>query len=179
MSCFPLFPAVDWMCEKDSLDKMKKLMRCVRPKIICFLFLLCLSASLFSFDVKTFCDHYFNSSEYTVVTKTYEETDVIFAFNFSGGGNKYVDRLIGFYIEDEALFPVIYIDSFRIENGEEIIANNPLPNNSFYAWKVEFYKTGLYVIPYGNSGKSVTDGITIDWDNSSKIMKKWKRNKEY
>ena len=158
------------MCEKDSLDKMKKLIRCVRPKIICFLFLLCLSAKLFSFDVKTFCDHYFNSTEYTVVTKNYEGTDVIFAFNFSGGGDKYVDRLIGFYIEDEAVFPVIYIDSYKIENGTEIIANNPLPRNSFYAWKIKFDKSGLYVIPYGDEGRSVTDGIPIEWNNSSKKM---------
>ena len=150
-----------------------------KPKIICSLFLLCLSASLFSFDVKTFCDHYFNSAEYTLVTKNYEGTDVIFAFNFSGGGDKYVDRLIGFYIEDEAIFPVVYIDSYRVENGVDIIANNSLPNNSFYAWTIEFYKTGFYVTPYGNGGKSVTDGISIIWDNSIKKMIKKKRNLQY
>ncbi len=104
---------------------------------------------------------------------------MIFAFNFSGGGDKYVDRLIGFYIEDEAIFPVVYIDSYRVENGVDIIANNPLPNNSFYAWTIEFYKTGFYVTPYGNGGKTVTDGISIIWDNSIKKMIKKKRNLQY
>ena len=156
-------------------------MRYGKRKSLFSLFLFCLffSQKLFAFDVKTFCDHYFNYADYSVVTKTYDDTDVIFAFNFSGGGNTFVDRLIGFYIEDEAVFPVIYIDSYRIENGDEIIANNPLPNNSFYAWKLEFTKVGIYVTPYGNGGKSVTDGISIKWDNFSKKMKEKKRQSSY
>ena len=84
------------MCEKDSLDKMKKLMRCVRPKIICFLFLLCLSASLFSlerFTLQSPVDYYI--------------TDTRTGYNIILGGSYY-------YFEIEYVKPLSQKPSFEI-----------------------------------------------------------------
>ena len=94
---------------------------------------------------------------------------MIFAFNFSDGGNKYVDRLIGFYIEDEArmrqAFSILIDREYICENiGQtgQVAANAFIPlgmaDGNGGVFKSDAIKQG-YFDPYAinSDPKGTTD----------------------
>ena len=66
------------------------------------------------------------------------------------------------------------MDDYLIEDNDSVISNNPMPNNSFYGWKIKIQENKIYFTPYMKKGKSVTDPIILQWDNSEKKYVMWK-----
>ena len=131
----------------------------MKKRSICILVGILLFARIYSLDVNTFCKHYFNEDSYTLYEIDYEDTSVYVAY--STFETVFTRRIVAFYQEEQKIIPILYVDGYLIENNESIIANNPMPNNSFYAWKLKISNGILYLTPYSNNGKNVTDPIKL------------------
>lgn len=131
----------------------------MKKRIIGILAFIILISKMYSLDVNTFCKHYFNEDSYTLCEIDYEDTLVYVAY--STFETFFTRRIVAFYHEEQKIIPILYVDGYLIENNESIIANNPMPNNSFYAWKLKISNGILYLTPYSNNGKNVTDPIKL------------------
>lgn len=143
-------------------------------KSLLFILLLFVISSIYSLEVETFCNHYFYNEEYDIVKISQENTTVFFAHNKFK--NDYITRGIVFFLEDSKIVPILYVDDYLIEDNDFVISNNPMPNNSFYAWKIKIQENKIYFTPYMKKGKSVTDPIILEWNNFEKKYVVWKIN---
>lgn len=143
-------------------------------KSLLFILLLFVISSIYSLEVETFCNHYFYNEEYDIVKISQENTTVFFAHNKFN--NDYITRGIVFFLEDSKIVPILYVDDYLIEDNDFVISNNPMPNNSFYAWKIKIQENKIYFTPYMKKGKSVTDPIILEWNNFERKYVVWKIN---
>lgn len=141
-------------------------------KSLLFILLLFVISSIYSLEVETFCNHYFYNEEYDIVKIPQEKETIFFVHNKFK--NDYITRAIVFFVEDSKIVPILYVDDYLIEDNNSVISNNPMPNNSFYAWKIKIQENKIYFTPYMKKGKSVTDPIILQWDNSEKKYVMWK-----
>ncbi|MCF7915257.1 MAG: hypothetical protein K9L66_08825 [Spirochaetaceae bacterium] len=150
-------------------------------KNILFVFLIFFqSIFVYSLDdqvVNAFLSNYFSGDNFNCSIMKFGQENIYFSHNvLDNSGDNFNKAFIFMRTEDEALFPVFYINSNIIYNRQgEIIFKGVSETQSFFGWKINIIeKNSSFSLTFlTNGGNNVTEGPIFLWDPKNRTFKRY------